>query len=60
VGVMVLNLQHLPLLTAGPIAGQIVGVHIAGKQLRLDGEHPAVQLQIRDERAVGRLGVEVP
>ena len=58
-GVVVLHFDQLQLLSARPLAGEVVGMEIAGQKLRLDSEHRQVELQIGPEGAVGQFGIEV-
>ena len=59
VGVMVLHLHERESLLSGPLRCEVLGMKVAGNRGRLDTEHVEVEREIRAERKVGGLTVEI-
>ena len=59
VGVVVLHLDERQILIVCPLRREVFRMKVARDQLRPDAEHVEVELEIVDERAIRRLGVEI-
>ena len=57
--VVVLNLDDREVLLVRPLRREVLRMEVAGDQLRANAEHVEVELEIVDECAIRRLGVEV-
>jgi hypothetical protein len=59
VGMVMLNAHELRVLLDRPLRCDVVRVEVVRDQLGLDAKHCEIELEVRAEGLVGRLGVQV-